>query len=44
MPVDVLCGLLLHAGLVLLLAQADGHEGVVGPVLALELQALRPFD
>ena len=40
-PLDRVDGLLLDAGLVLLLPQGDRHQGVVCPVLPLHVQALR---
>ena len=38
-PLDVLGGLLLDGRLVLLLPEPDGHEDVVGAVLALDVEA-----
>ncbi len=43
-PLRVLVGLLLDRGLVLLLAQPDCDEGVVGAVLPLDVQALGLLD
>ena len=40
-PLNRVDGLLLDAGLVLLLPQGDRHQGVVCPVLPLHVQALR---
>ena len=42
-PFHVLCGLLLDWRLVLLLAQTDGHEGVVGSMFSLDVQPLGSF-
>ena len=43
-PLYVFSRLLLDRGLILFLAQADGHEGVVGAVLSLDVQAAGLLD